>query len=237
MSNERPNEPGSWKERLGRLEVLPGESWTGKEASWDRLHARLHGQRERHKKRWWLAAAALLPVVTGALLLLLRQQPPPPVAQRPRPPRHTAAPAGAGGEQSAQAKGNSPAPVQKQRMEGIGGRAVINRKSQSPAVAPLPAGNGIDTGLSLQAGIIPAPADTPLLTRVAMPPKKQLHVVAFNELEEAPSNVNLPPLPTRRAARRSLRLLLSHNEAAGAVTPERQLEDNNPFRIKISPQN
>ena len=35
MLNEKPADPGGWKDKLDGLDGMAGEPWTGKDAAWD----------------------------------------------------------------------------------------------------------------------------------------------------------------------------------------------------------
>ena len=59
MIDEKPNNNIDWKDKLDGLESLPGEKFN-KEASWEKLYARLQSKSKSKKMIWyWLAAACL----------------------------------------------------------------------------------------------------------------------------------------------------------------------------------
>lgn len=61
MVNENHNSKPGWKSKLEELESLPGEAMPDKNASWEKLHAKLEGKKPVKKPLWyWLAAASVL---------------------------------------------------------------------------------------------------------------------------------------------------------------------------------
>jgi hypothetical protein len=78
MSNETNSEHDHWKDRLDQLNSLPGEVWTDKEASWERLYDKLKYQPARMKSLlYWKAAASVL-LILGISLLIIREKRPHP---------------------------------------------------------------------------------------------------------------------------------------------------------------
>jgi hypothetical protein len=64
MLNENHNKP-NWKSRLEEVSCLPDQLLTDKNASWEKLHSRLHAKPRRIKPLWyWVAAACLLVAIT-----------------------------------------------------------------------------------------------------------------------------------------------------------------------------
>src|SRR5882757_1268280 len=76
MSNETNSEHDHWKDRLEQLSSLPGEIWTDKDASWERLYDRLkHEPARRINPLYWKAAASVL-LILGISLLIVRDKQP-----------------------------------------------------------------------------------------------------------------------------------------------------------------
>jgi len=65
MSNETPSEQGHWRDRLDRLDNLPDEPWTGKDAAWDTLYDRIRDRPRRGNASWYRVAAASVLLVAG----------------------------------------------------------------------------------------------------------------------------------------------------------------------------
>lgn len=236
MLNERAGKPGHWKDRLDSLDALPGEPWTGKSAAWDKLHARLH-ERPRRKKLpwWWLAAAAVLLLFVAGVLLqerhagngLVKNKPQPvyaPPITAPAAPVHPVAP-----ESLLVIKNN---PV------STAARTAVSRprrlpKTPSPLTAvPVTA----DTPATLQARIAPR-ADTPLLTRVAVQPKKKLQVVHINELDGQGQDDRQWTNSPSYSPKRFFRLLLINTETSSSAAAEKTGAANNRFTIKTPIKN
>jgi len=60
MLNETSNDEFYWRDKLDKLENLPGENFN-KEVAWNKLHQRLHKKSSAKKFAWyWVAAAILL---------------------------------------------------------------------------------------------------------------------------------------------------------------------------------
>lgn len=57
MQNENHN---NWKQKLEELDSLPGESLHDKNASWEKLYARIGGKKQSKKAVWYWAAAACI---------------------------------------------------------------------------------------------------------------------------------------------------------------------------------
>lgn len=70
MSNERPDEFLSWRNRLDVPDALPGLSLAGKEAVWQQLQSRLEKKPTRRRIGWWPLAVA-----ASVLLLILPPRP------------------------------------------------------------------------------------------------------------------------------------------------------------------
>lgn len=69
MSKENLNNGLHWKSKLDALKSLPAEAFD-KEASWEKLHSRLHKKTGEKKVWWyWAAAACILAIIFSALFL------------------------------------------------------------------------------------------------------------------------------------------------------------------------
>ena len=74
MLNENHNKP-NWKSRLEEVSCLPDQLLTDKNASWEKLHGRLHGKTRRIMSMWyWVAAACLLFVINLTFLTVNKKQ-------------------------------------------------------------------------------------------------------------------------------------------------------------------
>jgi hypothetical protein len=68
MTNENPGN-GKWKNKLEEISNLPDEPLGDKNATWEKLHHRLHGKPRRKRVVWyWAAAACLLMVMVMPVL-------------------------------------------------------------------------------------------------------------------------------------------------------------------------
>ena len=228
MLHERPVEPDGWTDKLDRLDNLPGEPWTDKNAAWDKLYARLHEKPARKASPWWLAAAVFLLLVVSASLFITHnhKEAPPSVKINPSP-AHTGSPAPAPrlpekivpATAGTMAGGRRPRPV-----------AAMNKMvpiACKPA-EPLNAGQ-----VSVTAPVIKP--DTPLLAVTTVPASpKKLRVVHINELESPAANdLQL----ARQPGNRSFRFLLNHTDDAGTVSYETSSAGYTPLKIKIRTQN
>jgi hypothetical protein len=71
MSNEDPNNTPRWRNKLDDLEHLPGSAFN-RDAAWDKLYGRFHGNKKSKKISWyWIAAACLL---LGLMITILNYQ-------------------------------------------------------------------------------------------------------------------------------------------------------------------
>ena len=69
MTNEKPNNNSDWINKLDELEHTRDEAFN-KEASWNKLHQRLHAKSNNRKAFWyWLAAACLFFALLISLLV------------------------------------------------------------------------------------------------------------------------------------------------------------------------
>lgn len=227
MLNERPIEPGGWKDRLDRLEDLPGEPWEGKNASWDRLHARLHKKPQRRKTPWWwlAAAAVLLLFVSGALLLMKHTGPNNLVKTKPAP----AAPVPPASPESLLVIKNTVAPT--------AGHTIISRPRRQPKIPLLPGGISADTAVMPQISMIPVITDTPLLNHIAVQPKKKLQVVHINELGNAGQEGTQWTNSPSYSPKRFFRLLLINTETSSSAAAEKNGATNDRFTIKTPIKN
>jgi hypothetical protein len=74
MLNENHNKP-NWKSRLEEVSSLPDLILADKNASWEKLHGRLHTKPRRIKPWWyWVAAACLLGAITIPFLTAHKKQ-------------------------------------------------------------------------------------------------------------------------------------------------------------------
>jgi hypothetical protein len=74
MLNENHNKP-NWKSRLEEVSSLPDHLLADKNASWEKLHGRLHAKPRRIKPWWyWVAAACLLGAITIPFLTVHKKQ-------------------------------------------------------------------------------------------------------------------------------------------------------------------
>lgn len=74
MLNENHNKP-NWKSRLEEVSSLPDLLLADKNASWEKLHGRLHVKPRRIKPWWyWVAAACLLGAITIPFLTAHKKQ-------------------------------------------------------------------------------------------------------------------------------------------------------------------
>jgi hypothetical protein len=74
MLNENHNKP-NWKSRLEEVSSLPDLLLADKNASWEKLHGRLHAKPRRVKALWyWVAAACLLGAITIPFLTVHKKQ-------------------------------------------------------------------------------------------------------------------------------------------------------------------
>jgi hypothetical protein len=72
MSKETPDKSASWRDRLNHLGGLEGETWTQKDAIWEKLHGRLKTAPGRKRTPFWRVAAAAL--ILGMLLVVSHRQ-------------------------------------------------------------------------------------------------------------------------------------------------------------------
>lgn len=75
MPDEKANKSFYWKDKLDRLDFIPGEPPVDKEAGWQQLQDRLQ-KRPRKKKKiaYWIAAACLLGVMLLTKLQLMQPE-------------------------------------------------------------------------------------------------------------------------------------------------------------------
>ena len=71
MSNETPNNAPRWRNKLDKLEHLPGSSFHG-DVAWDKLYGRLKGNRKNKRIFWYWTAAACL--IVGLMATFLNQR-------------------------------------------------------------------------------------------------------------------------------------------------------------------
>jgi len=220
MLNEKPAEPGGWKDKLDLLDGMAGEPWTGKEAAWDKLHTRLHKKPAKKKGMWWLAAAVFL------LLILPAPTQPPPKGEALRTPELVR--------------------VEKTYLRvpdtvaGAGHRVQKQVTAKTKKIWPV-ISQPSDT-LQQVSATEPVKTDTPLLASAPAP--KKLRVIHINELEDpagpAGASTAVAPAMTAQARRYVLptfRFVLTHIEAPATVSYEKTSTGNNPLKIKIPTQN
>jgi len=229
MLHERPVEPDGWKDKLDRLDNLPGEPWADKNAAWDKLYHRLHEKPKRKASAWWLAAAVFLLLVLMASLLVIHKEDKTLVKNNSLPV-HTVSPA--------------PAPVQVEKAYPAvpaviaGGRRPSTQRANAKNKKPLPLnGRPADTLMAAPVTTM-APtvnADTQLLANaMVLPSPKKLRVVHINELE-APAGNDVQT--ARQPNNRSFHFLLTQTEDAKTVSYETTNAGFNPFKVKIRAQN
>src|SRR5690348_7891562 len=183
MSNENPNNTSHWRHKLDELEHLPGSSFN-RDASWDKLHGRLRGNKKSKKVFWYWVAAACV-VLAFVVTILNRQKTPPPSSTRETvkvQPGELKKPLKVEEANKIEIKNNvepvndkivtiSKKPVQKSRrivktevaFKVQSTEVVVSSPEQEPIAKPLQIINNNST-----ASIIP--------------PKKKLNVVHINEL-------------------------------------------------------
>jgi len=227
MLNEKRTEDGGWKDRLDRFDDVPGEPWTNKNASWDKLHARLHKKQGRKKTPWWwLAAAAVLLLFVSGTLLLMKHAAPKDLAKNK--PTHAAPARPAPPESLLVIKNNPARPA---------GHTIISRLHRQPKTPSLPGGIPADTAATPQISIIPVITDTPLLNQVAMQPKKKLQVVHINELDNPGQEGTQWTSSPSYSPKRFFRLLLINTETSSSAASQKQDAGNNRFTIKTPIKN
>ncbi|HSC38837.1 MAG TPA: hypothetical protein VLD19_13235 [Chitinophagaceae bacterium] len=231
MLNERPAEPGGWKDKLDLLDGMAGEPWTGKEAAWDKLHTRLHKKPAKKKGMWWLAAAIfLLFALTGSLLLTHKKE----NVLVKTGPVHTDMPAPAPAETTHPAIVNTVANAKHRAPKQVTAKT---KKILLPVDQPV---------LQQVSTTEPIKTDTPLLASAPAP--KKLRVIHINELEDprydgagsAAATTAVAPAMAGQARRYVLptfRFVLTHIEAPATVSYEKTSTGNNPLKIKIPTQN
>jgi len=219
MLHERPVEPDGWKDKLDRLDNLPGEPWADKNAAWDKLYHRLHEKPKRKAGAWWLAAAVFLLLVLMASLLLTHKVEKTWVKNNPLPV-HTDIPAPV------------PAPVQGKKAYPVAPAVMAKNKKPLPLnVRP------IDTPIVAPVATVapPVKTDTQLLANaMVLPSPKKLRVVHINELE-APAGNDVQT--ARQPNNRTLHFSLTQTEDARMVSYETTNAGFNPFKVKIRAQN
>jgi hypothetical protein len=239
MLNERPTEPDGWKNKLDRLDNLPGEPWTGKSAAWDTLYARMHQKPKRKAGPWWLAAAIFGLLVLISFLLTYKKAPPlvknnslpvhvEPPAPAPVLPERTASVPFARRSPAESALVIKSTPVNNNHQPAI--------KPRVPQPAGLPPGGNSppDTMAMLQTGTLPLATNTPLPAGTALQPKKKLQVVHINELN-GPAEQDTPLV--RGSNKRLFRISLPKMDMSSSASLNKQGDDYDWLKIKIPIQN
>jgi len=240
MLNERPTEPDGWKNKLDRLDNLPGEPWTGKNAAWDTLYARMHQKPKRKASPWWLAAAIFGLLVLISFLLTTHKKAPalvknnslPVHAGSPAPvpvlPEHAASVAFVRQSPAESALVIKSAPLNNNHQPAI--------KPPAPRPAGLPptANSPANTMAMLQTGTIPLTTNTPLPAGAAIQPKKKLQVVHINELNGPPEQDT--PL-AHGSNKRLFRISLPKMDMSSSASLDKQGDDYDWLKIKIPIQN
>ncbi len=237
MLQERPVEPDGWKDKLDRLDELPGEPWAGKNAAWDKLYTRLHEKPRQKAGPWWLAAAVFLLLVAGACLLILHtHETKQPLVKNNSLPVHAGSPA----------TPPAIAPIEKTYPAATISNSASDSDDRQPAPILLTvkhektlpfAGQPADTSNTQQISIaLPViRADTPVLASVmALPSPKKLRVIHINELE-APAGDNVQP--ARLPGSRSFRFLLSPIDDGRTMSYQATETGSSPLNMKIRTQN
>ena len=231
MSNETNSEHDHWKDRLDQLNSLPGEIWTDKEASWERLYDRLQHKsaRRKHLLYWKTAASVLL--ILGISLLVVREKQPhrAQTGQLPLPgsvfkvPIQTPIPTSPGTVSSKDPGTVSPSlpdrsPV---RRATIGEAGSLAKSDQHDSVT-VP--------------YFVSPPDTLAIAAItALPPPKKLRVVSINELDR-PSGESEPKEDNREAGNIQSHFLLpslTYNKYYSDTYIEQQQSKDYLLQIKI----
>jgi hypothetical protein len=188
MLNENLNNM-SWKNKLEDVDSLSSATLTNKNATWEKLHARLHQQPRRTRAVWyWAAAACLLTAVIVPLITTNKKQPE--IVTNNTVPVSTNK---ATAQQQLPVNENVPTVVpadNNNKTVTIQTDQPINYKKINSGIAPVK--STIDPGVFIEQEDIPAtttisitPVQIPVTettTTVVVSEKKKLKVVHINEL-------------------------------------------------------
>jgi hypothetical protein len=227
MSNETNSEHHHWQERLDQLNSLPGEIWTDKETSWERLYDRLKNKPARRENPlYWKAAASVLLILGISLLIVREKQPhaaqtgrlplPGTVSKVPiQTPIHT-----------------SPAIVISKDPGTVSPSFPVRRATIREAGSL--AKNDQHDSATVPYSV--SPPDTPAIAAIAvLPPPKKIRVVSINELDR-PSGEGEPKEDNREAGNMKSHFLLPtliYNNYYSDTYIERQQSKDYLLQIKI----
>ena len=228
MSNEKHDEFLAWRARLGQPDALPEQGLDDHEGSWERLAERLRKKPRRRLTAYYVAAACLLLALVptsrlfhsrtapGVIHAVVRQQP---LAEKVSAPTHSAEIRQPG--QPGQI--NQPSHHDQTDQPSQPGQPMTPRAAHSAPHFPSIAGLATHPATIQTPANHPAPAalapDSSRLIGQLPPPKKQLRIVYFNE-------INHPPMPARSSASREpgfWRIGMDHY-SADAADPDPRLE-------------
>lgn len=184
MTNEKQNEPISWKDKLEALDSLPGELMPDKNAVWEKLQHRLYKKPVHNRAVWYWAAACLLTGIIIAGLIIVQKD--------SSPVKDISI------GKSNKTKIVPPVPsIEKKEMAAVippvETAIANNSENKSPSIhfnKIMKKARPVNTIIIPLAEInVHAPAPNPLIAIAGPAPKKQIPVVHINELETGPQQI------------------------------------------------
>lgn len=239
MSNEKPNDGFNWKDRLEELDSLPGETFSGKSESWEKLHLRLRSNKRRRKAAWyWIAAACL-----GLIVLLIpwnRNANKPPLVKVNTVTNKNKKPDVNASYIMKEDGNNVPDVSVKKRSVGTIAKKIhdahsarVNSNGDTSTLSITV--NSAEPMPELSANTL-ASIDTPLVNKTAVFVRKRLRVVHINELgipmEEDAKEERYAERPSYYK-----RLINPNQDLFSNTSGNSHAFSNDLFKIKISPQN
>ena len=238
MLDEKASDNFHWKNKLGELESLPGETFNS-EAAWAKLHGRMQGKtRSKHTLKYWLAAALFFLALLTPWLFLINKKENTVVNGKPV-------------ETQTQTQTVS-APVTKNAEEdGITRSSVL--VEQKLRALPINKGHTINSSFKRGVSRLPniqhkkdsetfavqaitintaAPVDAPTSIAVSIPETKKLKVVHINDLGDAATET--PTLPKSYEHRSLVKFI---NREINVTTPASGNTGFTIFKTKNIPSN
>jgi len=236
MASEKHNEAEGWKSRLEDPACMPAEAPLNKEVAWDALYARLRNKPARKRTGWyWAAAACLLmafclPWITGhkknaglANHPGHSQHTPPPLV--PPVPAITKITTTTIHYPETERPLLTETTEQAPQKHNIVNPLHYKKEPSLPHTVAL-----AQTTTTAQVTLTAIP-DSPLLTQVAVAPRKQLRVVALNELEPPAEHSN----PVRTADKHYWQMKFNNGYAYTGPAQETEPPVPHIIKIKLSP--
>lgn len=235
MLSKKLNDPLYWKNKLGELDSLPGDSAADKNALWERLNNRLQEKPRRSQAVWYWLAAGVMPLVIITLVMmnkaknvLVEETAEKKVQQTEPAPVKRAS-------QNETVIVSVPKFVEKKQFISIPGK-----KDKIEIFDDSVKTNEDVVGIiSLPGEIVPGPtadintpADSGFTTATTETVKKKLPVVHINELETFPAQFAAPANYTKTLANAKPGKRKTNNQTLVVAQP-----NTIGFRIKLSSKN